>query len=282
MLITNDGTGSSLDIDNIGTGHGIYVNNAGILASGKHALYIYSNAIQANAILAYIKQNNSSANTYQTFRVDNSGNCPGVLFWQTHTTTTESAVSIDNDGKGHGLHITQDGVLNTNRFGFHLYSNAAQTNGIMFRVHSDNAASTAGMVQFINDGTGHSVYVSQAGVLASNKHGLLVYSGANQTNSNLVEIHQAGASSTHYTLAVIVDGGPGMHIDQNAAYSALTIEAAEASPMLYLHAGGNGAHIRFLGDPTVASPADGEFWFDGTNLKLRVGSTTYNLDKTAA
>jgi len=43
----------------------------------------------------------------------------------------------------------------------------------------------------------------------------------------------------------------------------------------------DGTHLKFTGDPTVATPVDGDLWFDGTNLKIRIGATTYNIDKTA-
>lgn len=43
----------------------------------------------------------------------------------------------------------------------------------------------------------------------------------------------------------------------------------------------NAAHLLLKGDPTVAAPVDGEIWFDGSELKIRIGATTYNLDRTA-
>ena len=46
-------------------------------------------------------------------------------------------------------------------------------------------------------------------------------------------------------------------------------------------ANGNGPHFNLSGDPTVTS-ADGDFWFDGTNLKINIGGTVYNVDVTAA
>ena len=51
---------------------------------------------------------------------------------------------------------------------------------------------------------------------------------------------------------------------------------------LYLYASVNNySHIRFAGGGSgPTSPADGDFWFDGTDLKIRSGGVTYTLTKT--
>ena len=41
------------------------------------------------------------------------------------------------------------------------------------------------------------------------------------------------------------------------------------------------AHINFSGDPANNTPSDGDLWFDGAELYLRIGATTYKLDKTS-
>jgi len=64
----------------------------------------------------------------------------------------------------------------------------------------------------------------------------------------------------------------------------LSVEQDYASctkPTLKLNHGGDGTHINFLGDPSNSSSADGDLWFDGTNLKINVGGTVYNINKTA-
>ena len=40
------------------------------------------------------------------------------------------------------------------------------------------------------------------------------------------------------------------------------------------------SHIRLIGDPANATPLDGDIWFDRTNLKIRVGSTTKTINTT--
>ena len=36
-------------------------------------------------------------------------------------------------------------------------------------------------------------------------------------------------------------------------------------------------HLRFIGDPTNASPVDGDWWYDGTALNFRDASSTTDL-----
>lgn len=62
----------------------------------------------------------------------------------------------------------------------------------------------------------------------------------------------------------------------------ITAENASAvGACLVLDHGGVGTHINFSGDPANSSPIDGDLWFDGSDLKLRIGATTYTLDKTS-
>ena len=41
------------------------------------------------------------------------------------------------------------------------------------------------------------------------------------------------------------------------------------------------AHIRMSGGPSPLSSESGDLWFDGSELKINIGGTVYNLDKTA-
>lgn len=55
--------------------------------------------------------------------------------------------------------------------------------------------------------------------------------------------------------------------------------SAEGVCVLLNHAG-DGPHINFTGDPSNSTPSDGDLWFDGTVLKLRVGAATKTIDMT--
>ena len=81
-------------------------------------------------------------------------------------------------------------------------------------------------------------------------------------------------------------GGPGGTFSSTGDFSLVaargTQTQADASyNALYLIAGAtHRAAIAFTPQSSVVSPSDGELWYDGTNLKLRVGSTTYTINKS--
>ena len=58
--------------------------------------------------------------------------------------------------------------------------------------------------------------------------------------------------------------------------------ASSTAPNIGLDNAGTGGHIRMTGDPSGANTLDGDLWFDGTDLKFKVGSTNHILTKTGA
>lgn len=141
---------------------------------------------------------------------------------------------------------------------------------------------------------------------SSTSNTLIVFTDAG-TTSNSAKLLALTSASTGIGLDISKTGdGVGINLAQSGAATgfqltqtglgnAIRIDfnytASEASPFLIvnanvgvcmaLFANNNGAHIRLAGDPTVSSPVDGDIWFDGSELKIRIGATTYNLNKTA-
>lgn len=105
-------------------------------------------------------------------------------------------VIVDNDGTGTGIQITQDGNAGASDYALHIQSTVAQTNGELFWIDHDHASSTSDVTRVRNDGTGHSVYVTANGVLATDRYALHLYSNAAQTNEPLMRVHNDNASST--------------------------------------------------------------------------------------
>jgi len=170
---------------------GLYIHQDGVLASGKYALYVYSNAIQVSA--------------------------PLVHFFQANASSSQRLLWVNNAGTGMAAHIEQDGVSGVNTPAMKIYSGAAQVNAPLLWVTSENAGSTAPVVEINNDGTGHGLYIHQDGVLATTKHGLYVYSDAINVNADsaLVKINQDNASSTEPALEIHNDGS-GVDIEKSS------------------------------------------------------------------
>ncbi len=161
-----------------------------------------------------------------------------------------------NTSTGSGLHIQQDGVLGAGDSALYVYSNAINVTSDLVTIHQDNADSDVNTVRILSDGSGTGLYLDQAGILGAGENALKIYSAAPQTNSSLLYIVNDHASSTVAAAYIQSDGlGTGLLFQCN----------------------GNGAHIRLTGDPTVASPNDGDLWYDGTSLNFNDGSDTTDL-----
>jgi len=89
-----------------------------------------------------------------------------------------------------------------------------------------------------------------------------------------LKVNTVNTSNTGDAVYILAQGNQkGLNIYQD--YASCT------EPTLDLNHGGDGAHIIFQGDPTNTSSADGELWFNGTNLRINIGGTVYNIDMTA-
>ena len=249
-------TADVMDIDNDGTGHGLYIQQDGVLASGKHGLYVYSNTAQTTTdyLVKFYSQEGSGSNTAGVLYVHNNAKGyslnilseagAGRAVSITNTGTGEG-IYIDNNSTNHGIHINQDGVLAASDYALYVHSNSAQVNSPLVFLHQDNASSTDRLLELSNDGTGHALYVYQNTETAATEHIAFIYSGVAQTNSALAKIWANHASTTQ--------------------------------PCLDLLHSGDGAHINLSGDPTNSSPTDGDLWYNGTNLNFYDGSNTTDL-----
>lgn len=60
-----------------------------------------------------------------------------------------------------------------------------------------------------------------------------------------------------------------------------SVTSSSTNVMWDLVSNGNGPHLRMSGDPTVAVPVDGDFWYDGSALNIRDSTTTVDLINAA-
>ena len=199
-------------ITNTGTNHALRLLQTGVLASGDYGCFIYSNAIQVNSYLFYINQENASS-TANVVYIKNDGTGNGLTLSQIGNGIAQE---INNDGTNHGLYIHQDGVLAAAKNALYVYSNAVQVNSELLKIRQNNYSSTAVMSRFDNLGTGTTVEIVSAGVLAAGKVNCWIYSNAIQTNSPLLLVQQDNASSTADVAEIDNDGtGHGLYLHQD-------------------------------------------------------------------
>lgn len=184
-----------------------------------------------------------------------------TLFASALTINTISTMVLNNTLTGNGLFINQTGVLGLDKAALLVSSNAIQTNSSLVQFISVNTASTDQVLGVTNYGSGRIATFNQTSVTAASNESFRVYSASAQTSSALALFHLDNASSTQAVDEHRNDGsGPNILLENN----------------------GNGPHLRFSGDPSPSSPNDGDFWFDGARLLLRIGTSTYPISTGAA
>lgn len=166
---------NAVTITNAGTGHGLYINQTGVLATDYNVLFVYSNAEQVNA-LSYL-----------------------VEFYQANASSTVGIQRIVNFGTGHALYVYQSGVLAANQKAVYIYSNAAQTTGAnseLLLVYQDNASSTNDVVQITNDGTGTAFFIDQNGNAVA-----LDIDAETANDQTIVSVTPAGTGPSSFLIA---------------------------------------------------------------------------------
>lgn len=182
-------------------------------------------------------------------------------------TTTDNTISVDQNGNV-GTDVSTDGAIhieNTGNtgIGFGVYSNIGATaEAPLVSIQAANAAFDQNVVFIKNDSASNGLQIHQSAVLGSNKSALHIYSDAAQ-NASYLTFFRLGSASAAVNVAT-------MNVESAGEATAIRVSAAV------------GPHIRFVGDSPNSTPTDGDMWFDGTNLKMYIGTTVYNVDMTAA
>ncbi|NQU99404.1 MAG: hypothetical protein HQ538_01585 [Parcubacteria group bacterium] len=140
---------------------------------------------------------------------------------------------------------------------------------------ANDTADTNDIFLIQQKGTGHSIYAQS--ITDSAGHNPVGYFEQKGTGAggNAIFAYLNNSSGTAAALKVLTTGTIAANIRQSATTDL---------PVLQIQSSTNGGpHIGFeatFGDPSPTS-ADGDFWFDGTDLKINVGGTVYTLDKSA-
>jgi hypothetical protein len=201
-IVWGDGTNEeAMKLTNPGTNHGISIQQTGVLASDKHGLYVYTNAVQANSHLVYVHSDNPSSD--------------------------KLVCNFQNDGTGHGTQVYQKGTLASGKYAMYVYSDAAQTNSALAYFLQDHASSDQYALSVKNDGTGAAVYVNQTGdalaisALTDNASAYTAkfHNDGNNANRYGIDIH-AGADdasgTTYYLNAADGNGDQVGYIENNS------------------------------------------------------------------
>jgi hypothetical protein len=255
----------------------------------RRTIYAYRNlgSGQTNDAVATITQDEPGDDT-EALIVIQDGSGTAVYVEHNDTTSTNHGVEITRDS---GNELTQLVRRRDNANGSNLFYRDlgdADTNGPVVKVWQTNTGDTEHTLEIENDGTGSCLALTQNG------------------NNNAAEFLQSGEGSclflnqdgNDYALEIDNDGDDDslyINTSSSSANSINIYHAADADGIKitnYSEQSGNAlltlldassakdfAAINF-GTQSPSSPSDGDLWFDGSNLKLRVGGTTYTLTKS--
>lgn len=247
MEVTNTSVGSGISVANSGAGEGVYVANS----STGNGVDITNSSTGDGILIA----NTSTGNGINITQSNTDGvglNCV-VTAVSAGTIPRGLSISISAEAIGRGIEINNAGT-STSACGI-LLTNSDAGRGII--VANTGASSTGIYATSSGSSTGKSIYAH-------------VYSGSQNTQGDAVYAHVVGDDPSH-----TASGSPFVGVCGEKT----------TGPVMKLQHDSNRAHIRFLGNPTVASPVDGDFWLDSTGvggeLKVRINGATYTLDKTA-
>jgi len=159
-------------------------------------------------------------------------------------------------------------------------------NNVPLTLTQNDTTNNPNTCAIINDGTGNTIDIDSNGATgrsisishASSEHGISInhVTTAMASANGLVNINSAieETNADGYLLRINNDHASSVNV---VAY----LKNDGTGQLMSLVQNGNAAHINFSGDPTPGSPADGDFWFSGTNLILRVASTSNNIAMSA-
>lgn len=228
--------------------------------------------------------NNDTTNNPQTVFVDNNSN--GISMKIDSAATTADVVSLLGNN-------TTGGRL------LHVKNSAAHTGGdAMILAQQTSASSTRPAFWLQNAGTGNGLFIDQNG------NGRSLYIDSESTTADVIRIDSAttsgrdialisttgktGTSSTSGSLLLYNSSASSTgllaqmrYVSASASGDVLKLATAGSGTALLLSAA-SGSHMNLAGDSANSSSVDGDFWFDGTNFKVNIAGTAYNIDVTAA
>ena len=177
-------------------------------------------------------------------------------------TNSQTAVSLG--GSPTSLISFDQATTDITRLSLTRLTVAATTNALVIFNDAGTTSNSAILLSLVSASTGAGINLSKTGAGT----GLNIAQSGAGTG---IQLTQTGL-------------GQALRIDMDYTASTVTtflIDNNNSGVCIAIFSNSNGPHFRFSGDPTPSSPVDGDLWFNGSELKIRIGATTYNLDKTA-
>lgn len=213
LTIQQDGTGDGFTVTGNSTGTVGNIIAAALLGASEYGLRIYSNFEQTNSPLLYVQTDVA--------------------------TSTADLANFVNDGTGNGIYINQTTALAATKYALHVYSNVAQTNTPLLRVHSDNATSSVLVAQIVNDGLIDGLEISQTNTAATGEALSITRDSGNELAELLRDRTNANGTFYFYrNLASTATAGPVFKIVQD-----ITTDDQNVLEIQQDGAAGNGVNI---------------------------------------
>jgi len=285
VTINDDGANSILlTSDNDGTNHNAHLIQGGILAEGKHTLYVEAidgfNQTNSDSALAKLSQLDADS-TEPTLEVTHIGIAAGI--------------EIGMTGNGSHLRLTGDptvaspvdGDLWYTGSALNFYDGSSTTDllaggvgGSDTQVQYNDGGSIAGDAAMVWDKTADTLTISSATIDTSR---LVIASTGivDVADKAVVKITQDHASSSEPALEIDNDGtGSAIEIDAGLGNGVEIKNVPSGKIGVSSSVNNGGTHYYFSGNTTPNSLVEGQFWYDGTNLKFYDGSNTKTLTWT--
>ena len=184
----------ALLIDNNGTDMSLHITQDGVLAVGKKALYVYSNASHVNAATSLVRfhqDGDSSTMPAAEIYNDGTGNTLSLISYGNGVTQ-----ELDNRGTNHGLYLIQGAVLASNKYSLYVYSNAVQVNSPLVKFVQDHASSDQTTLYIDNDGTGYGLIVDGGNVgIGTTSPGQLLHVNGNKATNFIAKVENTNADN---------------------------------------------------------------------------------------
>lgn len=289
LVITQNANATGIQINCNNNKGGWYVLDTGSTDTYSCKIYHTTSTrtgTNANALLSIWETVPDS--TADVFAINDVSGGRGIFL---NKTKSGVGFEIDYAGTDTSVFLNNNGSSTGNR-NMYLTRNNANATLEMVGILQEHASCSTTVFNLVNDGTGKTLNIEASGTRDSTIALIRVY----DNSASLVQEYRAGlliqtnnGSNTSYTAEFRRDAGDGTILYLHANNAESNHEVAyflhnhvdTTTPVLILGHNGNGSHLRFTGDPLNSSPTDGDFWFDGTDLKIKVGATVYTIDKTS-